>query len=226
MTISFVRTIILYILIIAALRAMGKRQVGELSPSEFVVTLLVSELATIPMQSTSVPLLHGVIPILTLLGLEIIISTIFIRSRRIRKFAVGKINILIENGKIKQDEMRKLRITLDELLEEIRLKGFLNISEIKYAILEANGELSVFPFSKNDSVTREDMNITDEKNFLPHTIISDGVYIESEVKLLGKDKKWVYKKLKKEGITLVEDVFLMQADTTGETLIVKKEKRK
>ena len=226
MTISFVRTIILYILIIAALRAMGKRQVGELSPSEFVVTLLVSELATIPMQSTSVPLLHGIIPILTLLALEIIISTIFIRSSRIRKFAVGKINILIENGKLKQDEMRKLRITLDELLEEIRLKGYLNISDIKYAILEANGELSVFPFSKNDYVTREDMNITEEKNFLPHTLISDGVYIESEVTLLGKDEKWVFKKLKKENISSIADVFLMQADTSGKTLIIPKEKKK
>lgn len=226
MTISFVRTIILYILIIAALRAMGKRQVGELSPSEFVVTLLVSELATIPMQSTSVPLLHGVVPILTLLGLEIIISTVFIRYSRIRKIAVGKINILIENGKIKQDEMRKLRITLDELLEEIRLKGFLNISDIKYAILESNGELSVFPFSKNDPVTREDMNITDEKNFLPHTVISDGVYIASEVTILGKDKKWVLKQLKKQNISSIEKVFLMQVDSSGKTLIIPKEKKK
>jgi len=226
MTISFIRTIILYILIIAALRAMGKRQVGELSPSEFVITLLVSELATIPMQSTSVPLSHGIIPILTLLALEILISTVFIRNRRIRKFAVGRLNILIENGKLKQEEMRKLRITLDELLEEIRLKGFLDISEIKYAILEANGELSVFPFSKNDSLTREDMNITEEKNFLPHTIISDGIYIENAAKLLCKNEKWVLKQLKKDGISSIKDVFLMQADQSGKVLIIPKEEKK
>ena len=122
--------------------------------------------------------------------------------------------------------MRKLRITLDELLEEIRLKGFLDISEVKYAIAEANGELSVFPFSKNDFVTREDMNITDEKTFLPHTIISDGVYVASEVSLLGKNKKWVYKELKKENITTFEEVFLMQSDSSGKTLIIPKEKKK
>ena len=226
MTVSFVRTIILYLVIIIALRLMGKRQVGELSPSEFVVTLLVSELATIPMQSTTIPLLHGIIPIFTLLALELIISTVFIRSSRIRKFAVGKINLLIEDGKIKQDELRKLRITLDELLEEIRLKGYLDVSEIKYAILEANGELSVFPFSKYEPVTREDMKIDKNKALLPHTIISDGVYIKSEVELLGKTKNWVMKQLSKSGVSSFEDVFLMQVDRNGKTTIVSKEKKK
>ncbi len=226
MTISFVRTIVLYIIIIIALRLMGKRQVGELSPSEFVVTLLVSELATIPMQSTTIPLTHGIIPIFTLLALELLISTVFIRNARIRKLAVGKINILIEDGKLKQDEMRKLRITLDELLEEIRLKGFLDISEVKYAILEANGELSVFPFSKYEPVTREDMKINENKTLLPHTIISDGLYIKSEATALGKNRKWVMKQLSKEGISSFEDVFLMQIDRSGKTMIVPKEKKK
>ncbi len=226
MTVSFVRTIILYILIIAALRAMGKRQVGELSPSELVITLLVSELATIPMQSTSTPLVHGIIPIFTLLALEIIISTIFIRNRWIRKFAVGRISILIEDGKLNQKEMRKIRLSLDELLEEIRLKGFINISEVKYAILEANGELSVFPFSKSDSVTREDMGFSQEKTFLPHTIISDGVYIKNEVDSLGKSEKWVYKQLSKHGINSYDKVFLMQLDETGKVLIIPKEAKK
>lgn len=226
MTVSFVRTIILYIFIIIALRLMGKRQVGELSPSEFVVTLLVSELATIPMQSTTIPLTHGIIPIFTLLALELLISTIFIRNAKIRKFAVGKINILIEDGKIKQDEMRKLRITLDELLEEIRLKGYLDISEIKYAILEANGELSVFPFSQYEPVTREDMKINENKTLLPHTVISDGVYIKSEVESLGKTEKWVIKQLSRADISSFEDVFLMQIDRSGKVTIVPKEKKK
>ncbi len=226
MTISFVRTIVLYIIIIIALRLMGKRQVGELSPSEFVVTLLVSELATIPMQSTTIPLTHGIIPIFTLLALELLISTIFIRNARIRKLAVGKINILIEDGKLKQDEMRKLRITLDELLEEIRLKGYLDISEVKYAILEANGELSVFPFSKYEPVTREDMKINENKTLLPHTIISDGLYIKSEAEKLGKNKNWVKKQLSKSDVSSFEDVFLMQVDRNGKIMIVPKEKKK
>lgn len=226
MTVSFVRTIILYIIIIVALRLMGKRQVGELSPSEFVVTLLVSELATIPMQSTAIPLSHGIVPIFTLLALELLISTIFIRNSKIRKLAVGRINMLIEDGKVKQDEMRKLRITLDELLEEIRLKGYLDISEIKYAILEANGELSVFPFSKYEPVTREDMKINENKTLLPHTIISDGVYIKSEAEKLGRNKNWVKKQLRKSDVSSVEDVFLMQADRNGKITIIPKEEKK
>ena len=226
MTVSFIRTIILYIFIIIALRLMGKRQVGELSPSEFVVTLLVSELATIPMQSTAIPLSHGIVPIFTLLALELLISTIFIRNSKIRKLAVGRINILIEDGKIKQDEMRKLRITLDELLEEIRLKGYLDVSEIKYAILEANGELSVFPFSKYEPVTREDMKIKENKTLLPHTIISDGVYIKSEAEKLGKNKNWVKKQLAKADVSSFEDVFLMQVDRNGKFTIIPQEKKK
>ena len=226
MTVSFVRTIILYILIIAALRAMGKRQVGELSPSEFVITLLVSELATIPMQSTSVPLMHGIIPIFTLIALEILASTIFINNRFIRKFAVGRISILIEDGKLNQKEMRKLRISLDELLEELRLKGFINISDVKYAILEASGELSVFPFSKNETPTREDFGFKQEKTYLPHTVISDGIYIKNEVKMLGKTEKWIQKQLSKEGIHSYDEVFLMQVDENGKCNIISKEAKK
>lgn len=226
MAVSFIRTIILYILIIFALRAMGKRQVGELSPSEFVITLLVSELATIPMQNTDTPLFFGIVPVLTLFSLEILLSSVFLKSRFIRKIIAGKTNILISNGKINQAEMKKLRLTLDELLEEIRLKGFIDISEIKYAILEANGELSVFPFSKNDSLTREDMNITSDTTFLPHTIISDGALIKSELLALNKTERWVYKQISKEGLCDFSEVFLMQVSENGKSVIIPKVKNK
>ncbi len=226
MTISLVRTIILYILIIVCLRAMGKRQVGELSPSELVVTLLVSELVTIPMQNTASPLAHGVVPVLTLLALELLISTIFIHNRFIRKLTLGRISILIENGKMNQKEMRKLRISLDELLEEIRLKGFINISEIKYAILEASGELSVFPFSKSAAATQEDLGITQEKTFFPHTIISDGIYIKREAETIKKNEKWIQKQLSKQGINSYDEVFLMQIDEQGKTIIIPKESKR
>ncbi len=226
MTISFVRTIILYLLITIALRAMGKRQVGELSPAEFVITILVSELATIPMQSTGTPLVYGVMPILTLLSLEIIISSLFLKNRWIRKIAVGRTSILIENGKINQKEMERIRLTLDELLEELRLKSFIDISQVKYAILEANGELSVFPYSKDEPATRSDLGISDDNTFLPHTIISDGVYIKSETERLRKNKNWVFKELSKKGITTCSDVFLMQVDEKDNVLIIPKEKDK
>ena len=224
MTIAFYRTITLYFLVIISLRAMGKRQVGELSPSEFVITLLVSELATLPMQSTDIPLLYGIIPIVALVALEILISTVFLHSRRIRKLTAGRTNFLIEDGKINQAEMKRIRLTVDELLEEIRLKGFLNIEDVKYAILESSGELSVFPFSKKDTATREDIGKKEETTFLPHTLIADGVLIKSEAKLLGKGEAWIKKQLSKKELQSYSEVFLMQVDSTGKTLIIPKEK--
>ncbi len=226
MTVSFARTIILYLLVVIALRVMGKRQMGELSPAEFVITLLVSELAAIPMQDISTPLIYGIMPIFTLLALEIIISTIFMRSRRIRKIFAGRTSILIENGKINQDEMTRLRLTLDELLEELRLKSFMDISMVKYAILEANGELSVFPFSKNESLTRGDVGLDADTSSLPYTIICDGVYIKNEVRKLGRDEKWVKNELSKHNLYSFNDVFLMQLDELGNVFVIPKEKKK
>lgn len=226
MTITFIRTIILYLIVSIALRIMGKRQIGELSPNELVITLLFSELASLPMSSIETPLIYGVIPILTLLALEILISTLFLKSRWIRKIAVGKTSILIEDGKINQEEMKRLRLTLDEFLEELRLKGFIDISTVKYAILESSGELSVFPFGQDQNATRADLNKNNDNVFLPHTLISDGIFIESEAKKAGKNLKWVKKELKKQKITSVQDVFLMQTDDSGKTKTVVKEKKK
>ncbi len=226
MTITFIRTIILYLVVSIALRIMGKRQIGELSPNELVITLLFSELASLPMSSIETPLIYGVIPILTLLALEILISTLFLKSRWIRKIAVGKTSILIEDGKINQEEMKRLRLTLDEFLEELRLKGFIDISTVKYAILESSGELSVFPFGQDQNATRADLNKNNDNVFLPHTLISDGIFIESEAKKAGKNLKWVKKELKKQKIASVQDVFLMQTDDSGKTKTVVKEKKK
>ncbi len=224
MVVSFIRTIIIYIVVTIALRIMGKRQIGELSPSEFVITILVSELASIPLQSTNLPLAHGVIPILTLLSLELLTSMLFLKFRKLRKIAVGRISILIENGKINQSEMKKIRLSLDELLEEIRLKGFIDIKQVKYAILEASGELSVFPFSADSPVTRSDMKLKDETTFLPHTIISDGVFIESEAQKMNLTQKQLQRELSNHKIRNIKDVFLMQMTEKGSFMIIKKDK--
>ena len=222
---AIIRTIILYILVIASLRIMGKRQVGELSPSEFVVTLLVSELATLPMQSEDTPLSLGIVPVFTLVALELIISRIFLYSRKIRKLTAGRTNIIIENGKLNQAEMKKIRLTIDELLEELRLKGFISIDDVKYAILESSGELSVFPFSPKDTATREDIGITEDSTFLPYTLISDGVFIRSQATILGKSEAWVKKELSKKGLSSYEEVFIMQTDLSGNVTIIQKDKK-
>ncbi len=226
MSVSFLRTILLYITIVIALRVMGKRQIGELSPSEFVITILTSELATVPMQSAGTPLIYGIMPILTLLSLEILISTVSLKSRRIRKLVAGRTNILVENGKINQSEMARLRLTLDELLEELRLKGFLDIGKVKYAILEANGELSVFPFTKDEPATKEDLNLPVAPVHLPKTIISDGVIIESELEMIDKDERWVKEELSKRNIKRLSDVFLLQINEDDELYLIPKENQK
>ena len=226
MSTIFIRTLILYILIAVALRAMGKRQMGELSPSEFVITLLFSELASLPMQDTETPLLYGVIPVLTLLALEILISSLFLKNRRARKLINGKTSVLIENGKINQEEMRRLRLTLDELIEELRLKNFINISSVKYAILESNGELSVFPFGQEQSATRADVGKNNDNVLLPYTVVSDGIFIQQEAEKLGLSEKQINKELKKRGISSIQDVFLLQIDERQNIFLVPKEKRK
>ena len=212
MIISITRTIILYLLVVFILRVMGKRQIGELSPSDLVITILISELATIPMQDDTIPLLHGIAPILTLLAIELLVSTLTLKSRFSRKIIVGSASVLIENGEINQNEMRRLRLNLDELLEELRLKGHSNIANVEIAILESNGKLSVFPSSPP------------EENNLPVTLISDGKLITPALNRVGKDIAWVKQELKKRKISRIRDVFLLQLDGGKNTIIIPRDK--
>ena len=139
MATAFLRTVILYFLIMAGLRLMGKRQIGELEPSELVLTMMLSDLATVPMQDFGIPLLSGVIPILTLLSLSMLLSQLSLRSVRLRRVLCGSPTVLIDRGKLRQDAMRKNRFTLDELLEELRAQGVCDLKDVKYAVLENSG---------------------------------------------------------------------------------------
>ena len=147
MVIAFLRTIILYIFIIAGIRLMGKRQVGELEPSELVLALLIADLAAVPMQDFGIPLLTGLIPILTLLCITMALSVLTMKSIKFRAVLCGRPSIIVENGKLRQGEMKRNRFTVDELMEELRMKGVTDLSTVKYAILETNGQLSVLPFA-------------------------------------------------------------------------------
>lgn len=146
---TLTRTVILYILIIVGVRLMGKRQVGELEPSELVLSLLIADLASVPMQDLGAPLHTGIIPILTLLSLTTILSVLTMKSIRFRAILCGKPSIIIRNGKLEQEEMRRNRLTVDELLEELRCQGHPDISTVQYAILETNGQLSILPMPHN-----------------------------------------------------------------------------
>lgn len=224
MGIAFIRTIILYIIVVAAVRFMGKRQIGELQPSEFVVAILISEVAAIPMQETGMPLTSGIIPILTLISCEIILSAITLSSEKLRRFITGKPSVLIKNGQINQSEMKRLRCTLDDLMEEIRLCGFQSIDEVETAILETNGKLSVFPTASNKPVTAGMLNINQPDGGMPVTLICDGYVSLPSLVAAGKDMIWLQNTLSAQGLT-PQNVFLMTIDSLGKSIIIPKEKK-
>ena len=195
MILSYVRTIILYIALIFCIRMMGKRQIGQMEPSEFAVTMMVANLATIPMENEGIPLHSGLVPMLTILGTELVLSGITLRSLFLRKLLCGKPVILIENGRILQENLRSTRVTLDELTGHLREKDVLDIRGVQYAILETNGNLSVFPFPSEIPASARDAGIHPTDRFLPVTVISDGQLLRQNLQYAAKDEAWVHKVL-------------------------------
>lgn len=222
MILSYLRTIVLYLALITVVRVMGKRQIGEMEPAEFVVTMLVANLASIPMQDGAIPLYSGLVPILTVLGVELVLSGLSLRSIRLRKALCGKPVILIENGHIMQDNLRKARITMDELSGQLRCKNILDISAVQYAILETNGELSVFPFPKFKPATAKDAGITASDQHLPITIVSDGRLLGENLRLAGKSRRWLQETLHEKQLTLPA-VWLLTVDGSGKVVCVERE---
>lgn len=223
MVIAFVRTIILYLFIIIGIRLMGKRQVGELEPSELVFALILADLGAIPMQDFGIPLLFGVIPILTLLSVTMIISVLSVKSVRFRALICGRPSIIIENGKIKQREIEKNRFTVDELMEELRMQGVTDISTVKYAILETNGQLSVLLYAAENPPPARYLNVQPEEGGLPIVIINDGRILDHNLKLRGYDREWLAKQLKANHVKNPEEVYLLTADELGRTYFAAKE---
>lgn len=223
MAIAFIRTVILYILIIAGVRLMGKRQVGELEPSELVVSLLIADLAAVPMQDFGIPLLTGVIPIFTLLALTMILSVLTMKSNRLRVLLCGKPSIVVRDGKPVQREMRRNRFTVDELLEELRMNGYTDLTQIKYAILETNGQLSVLPYAAQRPPTAQQMQMPTRDTGLPTVIISDGVLLQKNLAARGYEDKWLTRQLEKHHIATPDKVFLLTVDELGQVYLVPKE---
>ena len=222
MILSYLRTIILYLVLIAVIRLMGKRQIGQMEPSEFVVTMLVANLASIPMQDEGISLASGLVPILTVLGIELVLSQLSLQSIRFRKLLCGKPVILIENGNILQENLRKTRVTLDELTGHLREKDVLDLTTVQYAILETNGNLSVFPYPKEKPATAGDAGVQTEKQYLPLTIISDGKLLQENLKKAGKDLPWLHKTLKKQNC-LLKDTWLLTVAGADNIVFLQKE---
>ena len=222
MILSYLRTIILYLVLIMVIRLMGKRQIGQMEPSEFVVTMLVANLASIPMQDGAIPLYSGLVPILTVLGLELTLTFLSLRSITLRKLLCGKPVILMENGNILQKNLRKTGVTLDELTGHLREKGILELQTVQYAILETNGNLSVFPYPKHMPASAKDAGIPASSQFIPLTIISDGYLSKENLQKAGKDMNWVERVLKEKKAT-VETTWLLTVDGRDHILFFKKE---
>ncbi len=222
MILSYTRSIILYSLLILVIRMLGKRQIGQMEPTEFVVTMLVADLASIPMQDGGIPLLTGIIPILTVLGMELILSTLSLRSVKFRKFLCGKPVILIENGRILQKNLRKTRVTLDELIGHLRQKDVLDLRCVQFAILETNGNLSVFPYPKEMPASAKDAGIQVKPQRLPITIISDGKILYDNLQHAKKDRRWLCRVLE-EKQTAAENVWLLTVDSGDKIVLLEKE---
>lgn len=222
MIIAAIRTVLLYIIIIFAVRMMGKRQISEMQTSELVITLLMSNIASIPMQDTDQSMLSGVIPIMILLSCEILISYLMLKRSSIRRIICGKPVIVINNGKVDQQAMKQLRISTEDLYEQLRQKDVFDINEVAYAILETNGKMSVFKKSMFEPVTPKDMDIKKDENILQTVIISDGEIARSSMKICSLDTDWLYQTLKNENIRL-KDIFIMTADKYKNYKIIRKE---
>ena len=224
MILSYFRTILLYLLLITVIRLMGKRQVGQMEPAEFVVTMLVANLASIPMQDSGIPLLTGIVPIVTVLGVELVLAALSLRSLFLRRLLCGKPVILIENGNVLQKNLRKTRITIDELTGHLREKDVLDLKTVQFAILETNGNLSVFPYPKHQPATAKDAGIQAAKQYLPITLVSDGKLLPDNLSLAKKDVRWVEKTLAQHHAR-IEDTWLLTVDGSDHILFYRREAR-
>ena len=222
MATAFIRTIVLYFLIMIGLRLLGKRQVGELEP--IVLTLLISDLAAVPMQDFGIPLLNGVIPIVTLLSLSMLLSWGSVRSIRLRRLICGSPTALILDGKVQQDAMRHNRFTLDELIEELRSQGVSDLTTVKYAVLETDGGLSVLLYPNEQSITPKQLGkpVKDD-TFLPHIFINDGRVLDENLSLAGLDSAWLQKQVRAQGYRAPSEIFLLSLDGAGKILCIGKD---
>ncbi len=217
MFIVLLRTVFLYGLVILVIRLMGKRQIGELQPYEFVITIMISDLAALPMQDTRLPLILGVIPIITLLFIKTILSLLQLKSQKARKILEGEPCILIARCKIRYDILKKQQINLDELMEEIRLAGYFDLSEIEFGILENNGQMSFLTSNKNSSSSDSNTsnNSSSQKPQLPIIYILDGEFNRNSLTSSPKGDEWIIKELKKHKINSIKDVLIAMTDTNG-----------
>ena len=223
MAIVIARTFTVYFALLLTMRLMGKRQLGEMELSEFVVAALIADLASHPLQDMGIPLLNGLVPIAVLFCCEVLIAGLTMRSIRLHSFFFGKPSLLIVKGQINQAEMRRNRFTPDELMQELRSQGINEIAGIEYAILETDGKLNLIPFPAERPVTAAQMQIPTQDGGYPHIVVSEGRVLEANLKHLGLDLAWLRSELKKQGVAEPGDLYLMTVDEGRNVFLARKE---
>jgi len=224
MLLTFFRTIILYILVLIVMRFMGKREIGQLQPFELAISIMIADLATIPMAEPGIPITSGIIPILGLLVMHLTISLINLKSIRAREIICGKPSILIYRGKIQEDKLKKERFTINELEERLRDQNIFNIGDVEYAILETSGQITVIQKPDKRTTTPKDFNILPEYEGLPYDLVIDGKVMQDNLKSIGKDYKWLAKEIKKFGMK-PEEALVVTLDGGQQIFCQKKEKK-
>jgi uncharacterized membrane protein YcaP (DUF421 family) len=225
MLIVFIRSFILYFVIMAAVRLMGKRQIGDLQPSELVITMLLSNIVTLTVEDISIPMLMGIVPVFTLVSIDVILSFLCLRYRGIRRAVSGSAKLIISDGKIDQQVMRELRFTTDDLMAALRAQQVFDLEEVQFAVAETTGTISVCPKKTASPPTAEDMGIDLDNSDPPVMVISDGEVSCAALKFLGLDEEWLDKVIKAQG-TDTSGIFIMTAESASKYTIVKKEKLK
>ncbi len=221
MSVVLIRSLILYIVVIFGVRLMGKRQLGELQPSELVITILISNIATLPLEDTSIPLVLGILPILSLVCFEAVMSWITLKSIRIRRIVSGRPKIIIRDGKLEQATIRDLRLSVDDVMMSLRQNDVFDISQVQYAIMETTGSISVYLKPEFQPLTQGDIHLKQKAINPPIAIIQDGCVMNKSLAMIGKNAVWLKQKLAEHRLT-EDQVLLMIGDENGECTIIPK----
>ncbi|MBQ1380752.1 MAG: DUF421 domain-containing protein [Ruminococcus sp.] len=224
MFIAVIRTVILYVFVILAIRLMGKRQISDMQPSELVVTMMISDIASLPMQNTAQPLLSGVVPVLVLVSLELTVSAVMLKSRLFRKLISGSPVVVIEDGRLLQRQLKRLRLTTDELCAQLRQQNVFSLQDVQYCIVETNGVLSVLEKPSKRVPNAEESGIVIPDNKMEAVVVSDGAWVESSLRLCGSTRQEINNILQKKQIKLNE-IFLMTMDGNGVCQIIRRENK-
>lgn len=225
MLITFVRSIILYVIVLVVMRLMGKREIGQLQPFELAIAIMIADLASVPMSEVGIPIINGIIPILSLLVMHLIISFVNLKSIKMRQLICGKPSILIYRGKINEDIMIKERFTINELQERLRTNNISSISDVEYAILETSGQISVIEKPNKRNTKPEDFNIMPEYEGMSYDLVIDGVIMYENLKILNKDYKWLKNQVNKFKIE-PEDALLVTINGNNDIFCQEKKNKK